>query len=252
MASQFPDSDNWLSEHRPPSLVGRFAYAAGRAVDLVGVLIVGGLSALLIGGLLILLLIEASSGVTVATVLILIAMAGVLLGFLGFRQRTRRVAIVREGRRVAAGLGSFGLGSADVNQELASLEAERIQRLAHLTLRSGAALSSPLRSRLNAASTATRDALRSTAVGGVLTREAHDARQAADDDLPAALATYQDLRVTGAALSYGEVLLSEQLGLIERRMRAISEAQAAGHTRKLEAGKRYLSVKYGEREEGPE
>lgn len=252
MASQFPDSDkwndNWLGEHRPPSPLGKLAFAAGRAGDLLGLLVVGGLSLLLIGVLLVFLLIAAlSDGSTVATLLILAAIVGVVLSFLGFRRRTRRVAILRE----APG-GPAEKGSGDVRQQFASLEAERIQRLAHLTLRSGATLSPALRSKLNAASTATRDALRSTAAGGVLTREAHDARQAADDDLPAALATYGDLRITGAALSYGEVLLAEQLELVERRMRAISEAQAEQHTRRLEAGKRYLSVKYGEREEGPE
>jgi hypothetical protein len=247
MASQFPESDNWLSEYRSPSLAGRLAFAAGRAGDLVGLVVVGGLSVLLIGVLFIVLLIAAFGGNWLATLLVLLAMAGVVSALLAFRSRTRRVAILR-----GTPPGSAALSSGDVNQQLASLEAERIQRLAHLTLRSGAVLSPALRGRLNAASTATRDALRSTAVGGVLTREAHDARQAADDDLPAALATYGDLRTTGAPLSYGEVLLAEQLGLIERRMRAISEAQAQQHTRRLEAGKRYLSGKYGEHEEGQE
>ncbi|AWN23184.1 hypothetical protein DKM44_08060 [Deinococcus irradiatisoli] len=239
MSAQFPEPEDqlWLREARP-SLLGQAAYTLGRAGDTLGLIVVGGLSALLIGVLLVCLLIAALSGSLIATLMMLAALAGVVFAFARFQRRTRQVAISRQ--------GAAALLTPDVAAELSSLEAERIQKLAHLTLRAGASLNPALRQRLNAAATATRDALRATAVGGVLTREAHDARQAADDDLPAALSAYQDLRTTGSNLSYGEVLLSEQLSLIERRMRTISEAQAQQHTRKLEAGRRYLSNKYGE------
>ncbi|GAA4019924.1 hypothetical protein GCM10022631_36740 [Deinococcus rubellus] len=210
----------------------------GRAGDTLGLVVVGSLSVLLIGVLLICLLIAALNGSLVATLLMLAGIAGVVFTFVSFRQRTRQAAVRRE--------APAALAVSDVSAELASLEAGRIQKLAHLTLKAGASLSPPLRHKLNAAATSTRDALRSTAAGGVLTREAHDARQAADDDLPSALSAYQNLRVTGSDLAYGEVLLAEQLSLIERRMRSISDAQAEQHTRKLEAGRRYLSVKYGE------
>ena len=244
MSAQVPEEDHawqdqsWLSERRTPSLMGQAAFAVGRAGDTLGLIVVGGLSTLLIGVLLICLLIAALNGSLIATLLMLAAIAGVVFTFASFRRRTRQVAVRRETPAVLAG--------SDVNAELASLEAGRIQKLAHLTLKAGASLSPALRHKLNAAATSTRDALRSTAAGGVLTREAHDARQAADDDLPSALTAYQNLRVTGTDLAYGEVLLAEQLSLIERRMRAISDAQAQQHTRKLEAGRRYLSVKYGE------
>ena len=242
MAAPFPDSeDQWLSPPRPPSVLGQAAFLVGRAGDTLGLIVVGGLSTLLVGVLLICLLVAALNGNLLATALILALIGGVVVGAVSFRQRTRRVAVLRSAPQA--------LPPQDVSAQLSSLEAERIQKLAHLTLRSGAALSPALRGKLNAAATATRDALRATAVGGVLTREAHDARQAADDDLPAALSAYQDLRVTGTQLAYGEVLLSEQLSLIERRMRAISEAQAEQHTRKLEAGRRYLRVKYGENDD---
>ncbi len=239
MSAQFPESEDqlWLREARP-SLLEQATDVIGRAGDTLGLIVVGALSALLVGVLLVCLLIAALSGSLTATMMILAALAGVVFAFMTFRQRTRRVSVSR--------MGAPPLAAPDVNAELASLEAERIQKLAHLTLKAGASLNPALRLRLNASATATRDALRSTAVGGVLTREAHDARQAADDDLPAALSAYQDLRITGANLAYGEVLLSEQLSLIERRMRTISEAQAQQHTRKLEAGRRYLSNKYGE------
>lgn len=240
MSVQVPDSEDhaWLSERRSPSLVGQAAFAVGRAGDTLGLVVVGGLSALLIGVLLICLLIAALNGSLVATLLMLVGIAGVVFTFASFRRRTRQAAVRRE--------TPVALPGSDVSAELASLEAGRIQKLAHLTLKAGASLSPPLRQKLNAAATSTRDALRSTAAGGVLTREAHDARQAADDDLPSALSAYQNLRVTGSDLAYGEVLLAEQLSLIERRMRSISGAQAEQHTRKLEAGRRYLSVKYGE------
>ncbi|UWX62957.1 hypothetical protein [Deinococcus rubellus] len=239
MAAHVPEEDHaWLSERRSPSLIGQAAFAVGRAGDTLGLVVVGSLSVLLIGVLLICLLIAALNGSLVATLLMLAGIAGVVFTFVSFRQRTRQAAVRRE--------APAALAVSDVSAELASLEAGRIQKLAHLTLKAGASLSPPLRHKLNAAATSTRDALRSTAAGGVLTREAHDARQAADDDLPSALSAYQNLRVTGSDLAYGEVLLAEQLSLIERRMRSISDAQAEQHTRKLEAGRRYLSVKYGE------
>ena len=220
----------------------------GRAGDTLGLIVVGGLSALLIGVLLICLLIAALNGSLMATLLMLAAIGGVVCTFTSFRQRTRQAAVRRETPAV--------LPSSDVNAELASLEAGRIQKLAHLTLKAGASLSPPLRHKLNAAATATRDALRSTAAGGVLTREAHDARQAADDDLPSALSAYQDLRVTGSDLAYGEVLLAEQLSLIERRMRAISDCPgpaahpqagswAALSQRQVRRGRRTSSRKTG-------
>ncbi|WP_420596556.1 hypothetical protein [Deinococcus sp.] len=220
------------------SFVGQVAYLAGRLSETFGLLVVGGLSVMLIGVLLIALLIAALNGSLFATLLMLSGIGAVVLAFLAFRRRTRQASLVRA--------ASLALPELPVSAELASLESARIQKLAHLTLKAGGSLPPALRSKLNAAASATRDALRATAVGGVLTREAHDARQAADDDLPAAVAAYQDLRVTGAPLAYGEVLLAEQLQLIERRMRAISEAQAEQHTRKLEAGRRYLEGKYGE------
>ena len=228
----------WPDGQRPASLVGQVAFLAGRVYDTLGLIVVGGLSLLLIGILLIFLLIAAINGSLSAALLILLAMAGIAYAFLAFRRRTRQVSVMRA--------TSAALPEGNVAAEFAALEAGRIQKLAHLTLKAGGTLTPPLRLRLNAAASATRDALRATAVGGVLTREAHDARQAADDDLPAALAAYQDLRITGQPLSYGEVLLSEQLSLIERRMKAISAAQAEQHTRKLEAGSRYLKGKYGE------
>lgn len=230
----------WLDPHRP-TVLGQASYWAGRAGDTLGLIVVGGLSIGLVGVLLMCLIIAAINASLPAVLLLLLAMGAVFWGFASFRQRTRQVAVLRS--------APSALPQSDVNAELASLEAERIQKLAHLTLKAGASLSPALRQKLNASATATRDALRSTAVGGVLTREAHDARQAADDDLPAALKAYQDLRITGSDLAYGEVLLAEQLQLIERRMRAISDAQAEQHTRKLEAGRRYLSVKYGQADE---
>ncbi|AZI42053.1 hypothetical protein EHF33_04230 [Deinococcus psychrotolerans] len=234
---QWPDQQ-WLSGGKPTSIAGQAAYLAGRAGDTLGLIVVGALSLGLIAVLLICLILAGIKGSLVATLLMLLAIAGVVLAFGKFRRQTRQAAVLRS--------GGAALPRSDVGTEFATLEAERIQKLAHLTLKAGASLSAPLRQKLNASATAIRDALRATAAGGVLTREAHDARQAADDDLPTALSAYQDLRVTGSGLAYGEVLLSEQLTLIERRMRSISDAQAQQHTRKLEAGRRYLSVKYGE------
>lgn len=241
------NDQQWLSGGKPISLAGQAAYLAGRAGDTLGLIVVGALSFSVIGVLLVCLIIAVSSGGGLgAVLLLLLAALGVAFAFAKFRRQTRQAAVLRVG---GAALPRSDGSENNVAAEFATLEAGRIQKLAHLTLKAGAALSPPLRQKLNAAATATRDALRATAAGGVLTREAHDARQAADDDLPTALSAYQDLRVTGSGLAYGEVLLSEQLTLIERRMRAISEAQAQQHTHKLEAGRRYLSVKYGEAED---
>ena len=240
LAPGFPEFSEvfWPDGQRPASLVGQLAFVAGRVYETLGLVVVGGLSLLLLGVLFVLLLVAMINASFSAALLTLLAMAGILYAFFAFRRRTRQTSLTR--------LSAAALPEAKLAAEFATLEAGRIQKLAHLTLRAGGTLTPVLRTRLNAAASATRDALRTTAASGVLTREAHDARQAADDDLPAALAAYQELRLTGQPLSYGEVLLAEQLSLIERRMNTISAVQAEQHTRKLEAGSRYLKGKYGE------
>lgn len=101
-----------------------------------------------------------------------------------------------------------------------------------------------LQTRLETTVQATRAALQATSSGGLLTREAHEARAAAEQDIPEALAAYRQYVAAGQASSYGEVLLSEQLQLIERRMTEIAQQEQAGQARDLEAGRLYLQDKY--------
>lgn len=107
------------------------------------------------------------------------------------------------------------------------------------------ALPTPGRSALHAAIIATRDALRATADDTALGRDAYDARQAAQEDLPELLRTYRAAPRTPQT----ERLFLEQLDLIGGRMRQIAREQQARQTRALEAQRRYLESKYGERGE---
>lgn len=113
-------------------------------------------------------------------------------------------------------------------------------------LRSGErTLPAATRSALHATVSATRDALRATAGDVTLGRDAFDARQAAREDLPALLRTYHAAPHTPET----DRLFLAQLALIERRMRGIIQARQAQQVRALEAQRRYLESKYGEREE---
>lgn len=104
----------------------------------------------------------------------------------------------------------------------------------------------PNRAALHATVIATRDALRSTSDDAALGRDAFDARQAAREDLPELLRTYRAAPRTPET----DRLFLGQLALIERRMRGITRERQGQQARALEAQRRYLESKYGERE-GP-
>ncbi|EYB67316.1 hypothetical protein DEIPH_ctg044orf0032 [Deinococcus phoenicis] len=106
------------------------------------------------------------------------------------------------------------------------------------------ALPTPGRSALHATVIATRDALRATADETALGRDAFDVRQAAREDLPELLRTYQAAPRTPE----NERLLLDQLNLIGTRMRAVAREHQARQTRVLEAQRRYLESKYGAEE----
>lgn len=104
-------------------------------------------------------------------------------------------------------------------------------------------LAPPLRLKVQATVQATQDALRITQ-GGMLTRAAFEARSAAERDIPDALAAYTRLCESGGSVSYAEVTLGEQLGLIEGRMAQIVQQEREAQARELEAGRQYLQDKY--------
>jgi hypothetical protein len=104
------------------------------------------------------------------------------------------------------------------------------------------ALPAATRPALHATVIATRDALRATADDPALDRDAFDARQAAREDLPALLHTYQAAPRTPET----ERLFLGQLDLIGRRMQAVAQERQNVHVRTLETQRRYLESKYGE------
>ncbi|WP_139806986.1 hypothetical protein [Deinococcus hopiensis] len=107
------------------------------------------------------------------------------------------------------------------------------------------ALPAPGRAALHATVIATRDALRVTAGDAAFGRDTHDARQAAREDLPELLHTYQSGRRTPET----DRLFLEQLDLIGGRMREVVQERQAQHVRTLTAQRRYLESKYREGEE---
>lgn len=102
------------------------------------------------------------------------------------------------------------------------------------------ALPAPTLPALLGAVTATRDALRATAHTTTLTRDVFDARQAAREDLPRILDTYQ----TAAPQGRDDRELTRQLRLIEDRMARIAQEQAESQRRDQQAGTTYLRDKY--------
>lgn len=102
------------------------------------------------------------------------------------------------------------------------------------------ALPAPTLPALLGAVTATRDALRATAQASTLTRDVFDARQAAREDLPRILDTYQ----TAAPQGRDDRELTRQLRLIEERMARIAREQAEAQRRDQQAGTTYLRDKY--------
>ncbi len=171
--------------------------------------------------------------------------AGIMLGLLffgiigGLLFYLRQLADRASGQRGAAVVTVSASSTPDPHQQ-------RLKQLEVLT--QGQALPLELRRKVDRAIGATRLALQATAPdqGGLLTREAHDARMAAEQDLPAALEAYQRLEQSGGSFSYGEVMLSEQLQLIERRMQDIVQQQRHMQARDFAAAERYLQAKYGQ------
>lgn len=178
----------------------------------------------------------------VATVILLIlalighAYAGWALVFLLLGTGVAIVLRLQQlGQRVSASLAPPAAQetsslSPDLQARLHALESQRRRLPAHL------------QDKFSAAITATSAALHLTS-GGLMTRETHDARMAAEQDLPAALEAYGRAQA-GGSVSYAEVLLSEQLRLIEGRMNDIVQATRQEQARELEAGRRYLQDKY--------
>ncbi|WP_216325471.1 hypothetical protein [Deinococcus aestuarii] len=232
--------DPWLPSGRPGERPGgtlrRGASVARRAAGLLVLIALGVLGALLLGPLLLLLGVGTAFGSDVA---------GWLLGFtlllaaLGAVWTARRAALLIRAREEQEGLvtleSSGGSGRASGADDEAGLLA--------LLRGSERALPSSTRTALHATVIATRDALRVTANDLSLGRDAFDARQAAREDLPELLRTYRAAPRTPEA----DRLLLGQLALIERRMSGVVRERQRAQARTLDAHRRYLEGKYGER-----
>lgn len=160
--------------------------------------------------------------------------AGWLIGLTLLLALLGAVRATVQGRRLLAPAPEAPLAQAGPGDDEA-----RLLRL----LRSGErALPPAARPAFHAAVISTRDALRLTSGDEALGRDAFDARQAAREDLPELLHTYQAAPRTPDA----ERLLVSQLDLIGRRMGEVVHERRGQHTRTLEAQKRYLESKYGD------
>lgn len=159
-----------------------------------------------------------------------------LLAFLGLARTAVRGSRLLSSAPVAPEAVAAAPGS--------SLAGDEAQLLA--LLRAGErALPAPTRSALHATVIATRDALRVTADDPAFGRDTHDARQAAREDLPELLRTYQTAHPTPET----DRLFLEQLDLIGRRMQEVVHERQAQHVRTLTAQRRYLETKYSGEED---
>lgn len=225
--------DPWMPPERPPAL-RRGVSVVRRAVGLLVLLALSVLGALLLGPLLLLLGFGTAVGSDVAGWLLAFTL---ILGTLGAVWTARRAARLIRAEEDAPGTVTLDAPAGATGAEEAGLLA---------LLRGGErALPPALRAPLHATVIATRDALRVTAGDSALNRDTHDARQAAREDLPELLSTYRAAPRT----SETDELLLGQLALIERRMRGVTHERQRAQTRTLDAQRRYLEGKYGERRE---
>lgn len=224
-----PGDDPWVPSPRPALPRPALPPDLGRRAKGLGWLAVQGvLGFVAVLGLLLLFGILLALGWDPAGWLIGVTL---ILAFLG----VARTAI--HGRRLLTPAPEVPLAQAGPEDDEA-----RLLRL----LRSGErALPPAARPAFHAAIISTRDALRLTSGDEALGRDAFDARQAAREDLPELLHTYQAAPRTPDA----ERLLVSQLDLIGRRMGEVVYERRGQHTRTLEAQRRYLESKYGEAEE---
>lgn len=221
-----PGDDPWVSSTRPalprpalPPDLGR------RAKGLSWLAVQGFFGFIVVTTLLALFIILLALGWPPAGWLIGLTLLLALLG---------AVRATVQGRRLLAPAPEAPLAQAGPGDDEA-----RLLRL----LRSGErALPPAARPAFHAAVISTRDALRLTSGDEALGRDAFDARQAAREDLPELLHTYQAAPRTPDA----ERLLVSQLDLIGRRMGEVVHERRGQHTRTLEAQKRYLESKYGD------
>ncbi|WP_102125749.1 hypothetical protein [Deinococcus planocerae] len=235
--------DPWLPSERPGGRPGetlrRGASVARRAAGLFVLLALCVLGAVLLGPLLLLLGVGTAFGSDVAGWMLAFTL---LLATFGAVWTARRAAHLIRAREDQVGVvtldapGTLGSGGADDEAGLLAL------------LRgSERALPPSTRAALHATVIATRDALRVTSGDLSLGRDAFDARQAAREDLPELLRTYRAAPRTPEA----DRLLLGQLTLIERRMGEVVRERQRAQSRTLDAHRRYLEGKYGERgEEG--
>ncbi|MEW6421426.1 MAG: hypothetical protein AB1511_06835 [Deinococcota bacterium] len=206
----------------------------GRVLGLTTLVLQSVLGFLLVVPLLVVLGIGTALGVHVAAWLLGVTLLLALLG------------LIRNVIRGARLLSAAPAPAAVLSGEARPLSRDEDELLA--LLRSGErALPASARSALHATVIATRDALRCTAGDAALGRDAFDARQAAREDLPELLRTYHAAPRTPET----DRLFLGQLALIERRMRGITRERQQQQARALEAQRRYLESKYGEREEEP-
>ena len=227
--------DPW--ERRSLSPVHRAEHAVRRGADL-------GQRALSLGGLLLLGLMAFAVFVTLLFGLgILLANGNAAAGWLmGLVLILGLVVAAWIGRRASSVLRAPPVS--DVPDAPPSVRDDEMNLLA--LLRTGErALPAPGRAALHATVIATRDALRLTADDAAFGRDTHDARQAAREDLPELLHTYQSGRRTPET----DRLFLEQLDLIGHRMREVVQERQAQHVRVLTAQRRYLESKYREDDE---
>ncbi|WP_019585953.1 hypothetical protein [Deinococcus apachensis] len=224
--------DPWLPPGRPGHPVQRGASLLRRALGLLVLIVLSVLGALLLVPLLALLGLGTAFGSDVAGWMLGFTL---LLGAFGVVWTVRRASCLITAADEPEPITLDAPGRAGSDGEAGLLA----------VLRTGErVLPATTRSALQATVIATRDALRATADDVSLSREAYDARQAAQQDLPDLLRTYH------AAPRSPETdrLFLGQLDLIGRRMQGIVQERRGQHTRTLEAQRRYLESKYGEKE----
>ncbi|BDP40924.1 hypothetical protein DAETH_08930 [Deinococcus aetherius] len=242
LPARSPDSwgrDPWLPPGGPGHPLRRGVSVVRRAVGLLVLLALCVLGALLLGPLLLLLGVGTAFGSDVAGWLLAFTL---LLATFGAVWTARRATLLirarEEGEADLVTLDApTGSGSAARADDEAGLLA--------LLRGSERALPTSTRAALHATVIATRDALRVTAGDLSLGRDAFDARQAAREDLPELLRAYHAAPRTPQA----DDLLLGQLALIERRMSGVVRERQKAQARTLDAHRRYLEGKYGERRE---